>query len=177
MRFPAQPCFGGRAMLDRTTELPIETENLKICERCGSEFTARQGSGGKPQRFCSTDCRQAFHATARTAGMCDPADDLDSQRSQRAPTCSGSALVPAVIPRPESENAPAGNSEDFDWNDSPSVVLKEQPATAIYWNARGDLVIRQQGWPDDDSVILISENNAQAFLDKLCDAMGIPGFP
>jgi hypothetical protein len=44
------------------------------CEQCGQAFEPRKGSGGKPQRFCRPDCRQAFHA--------------DGQRSQRGPTFS-----------------------------------------------------------------------------------------
>jgi hypothetical protein len=57
------------------------------------------------------------------------------------------------------------------------VVLPEQQAVAIYWNERGDLVIRQErSWCDDaDHVVLIQRANIDAFIDKLCDVCGIPG--
>ena len=44
----------------------------QACEHCGGDFIPRTGSGGKPQRFCSPDCRTAFH---------------ERQRSQHGPTC------------------------------------------------------------------------------------------
>jgi hypothetical protein len=56
------------------------------------------------------------------------------------------------------------------------VILPEQPATACYFNPKGDLVIRQRNWPDGDSLILISANMVDQFLDKLTDACGIPSF-
>ena len=137
--------------------------NFKNCQRCGNEFKSRNGNGGKPQRFCSTACRQAFH----------------SQRSQRSPTCTLPTLVPAVIDQPKPENAPRATpepSEDFDWNDTESVVLTEQRETAIYWNPNGDLVIRQKCWPDDDVWVVISKSSVDQFLDKLTDICGIPSF-
>jgi hypothetical protein len=136
------------------------------CEQCGIAFTPRERSGGKPQRFCSTDCRQAFHSEARAGGSPD-------LRPQRAPTCSA---LPAVIdpPTPKSpRNAPEANS-DFDWNDADAVALAEQHETAIYWNPKGDLVIRQRSWIDDDSLIFISRDSVDQFVDKLCDVVGIP---
>jgi len=134
------------------------------CEQCGNEFEPRNGSGGKPQRFCSTACRQAFH----------------SQRSQRSPTCSAATLLPAVIEPPKPQNAPQATpepSEDFDWNKDDSVILHEQPATAVYFNKEGSLVIRQRRWPDDDSFIYIAESSIADFLDRLTDACGVPSVP
>jgi len=158
-------------MLDRTTAI----QNSKICEECGNGFDARQHGGGKPQRFCSSTCRLNFHAKARKAESREGSGDMDAQRANVRPTCSRAVVVyePPASAKPDAK--PAAKSE-FDWNDSESVILKRQPATAVYWNAAGDLVIRQQCWPEDDPVIVIAESNAQAFLDKLCDAMGIGGY-
>ena len=63
---------------------------------------------------------------------------------------------------------------DFDWSDPESLVLSEQPETAIYWNPRGELVIRQRRWPDDDSILFISASNVGQFVDRLTDIVGIP---
>jgi hypothetical protein len=54
------------------------------------------------------------------------------------------------------------------------VILPEQPATAVYFNPRGELVIRQKRWPDDDSFIYIAPDFVSEFIDKLCDIIGIP---
>jgi hypothetical protein len=67
-----------------------------------------------------------------------------------------------------------GKESDFDWSDQESVVLTEQPETAVYWNPRGELVIRQRRWPDDDPCIFISPHNVAAFIDRLTDLCGIP---
>ena len=50
----------------------------------------------------------------------------------------------------EEDLAPGKDTEleqevtEFDWSDTGSVILPEQPETAIYHNERGDLVIRQR---------------------------------
>ena len=33
------------------------------------------------------------------------------------------------------------------------VIITEQPETALYWNSRHQIVIRQRGWPGDDSFV------------------------
>jgi hypothetical protein len=57
--------------------------------------------------------------------------------------------------------------DDFNWNnpDEESIVLREQRATAVYRNRMGELIIRQQGWPDDDSFIYVTPENVTAFLE------------
>jgi hypothetical protein len=62
-------------MLDVTSpeSLPL-IQQQPTCEHCATPFAPREGSGGKRQRFCSPDCRAAFHANA--------------QHSQRSPTYS-----------------------------------------------------------------------------------------
>ena len=68
---------------------------------------------------------------------------------------------------------PAATPEDFDWTGD-NVVLLEQPATAVYFNRDGDLVIRQRAtFQDDDPAIFITVDNIDRFLDKLCDACGV----
>jgi hypothetical protein len=64
----------------------------------------------------------------------------------------------------------------FDWLNDNSVVLREQPETAVYFNADGALVIRQRAaWnQDDDPFVFISPANIGEFLDKLTDICGVP---
>jgi hypothetical protein len=141
-------------------DLSKRKTNFKTCEQCGSEFPPRNGSGGSRQRFCSSDCRGLFHK---------------SQRSQRAPACNHATLPPASQPKPENlPQATPEPSEDFDWSNDSSIILREQPTTAVYFNKEGSLVIRQRRWPDDDAFIYIAETCIADFLDKLTDACGIP---
>jgi hypothetical protein len=139
-------------MLEQTSSVAIETETARICDHCGGTFTPRAGSGGKPQRFCTNECKAAFH----------------SQRLDAAPTL---ANVGNVKP-----TAPVESGDDFDWAKAECVVLREQPATAIYHNPYGALVIRQErAWnQEDDPFIFIAPQNIMSFIDSLCDIAGIP---
>lgn len=57
---------------------------------------------------------------------------------------------------------------DFDWVDNADcVILKEQPATAIYHGKGGHIVIRQTNGLDDDVTILVTPENANAFMDGI----------
>lgn len=70
-------------------------------------------------------------------------------------------------------------ADEFDWSKAAELALPEQLAIAFYRNADGDLVIRQHAaWSEqEDSVIIISPNNEQQFIDKLTDFLGIPSAP
>ena len=74
---------------------------------------------------------------------------------------------------PAKKDEPADAGKDFDRNDD-DVVLRGQPETAVYFNPYGALVIRQLGWPDDDSIVVISTECIDRFIDKLTDIVGIP---
>ncbi|MBN9567420.1 MAG: hypothetical protein J0H79_07425 [Alphaproteobacteria bacterium] len=54
-------------------------------------------------------------------------------------------------------------TSDFDWDDyGDEVVVPEQAATAVYWNPRKEIVIRQkQAW-DEDSDTFITLDPASA---------------
>ena len=66
--------------------------------------------------------------------------------------------------------------DDFDWSSDPSVVLREQRATAVYLNRWNGLVIRQEkSWDEEsDPFLVITRENSDVFLDRLCDLLGIP---
>lgn len=88
---------------------------------------------------------------------------LDTERKPASAEAPNElAVVPDKKPEPE--------AKDFDWNaDDDSIILHEQPATAVYFNADNSMVIRQHRWPDDDAIIIISSTNIPEFLDKLTD--------
>jgi hypothetical protein len=133
------------------------------CENCGKGFEPRKG--GRAQRFCSPECRLAFHAEQRET---DKATIVAFKQR---------ATLPAVTPDlPEPKTSPAPTGEDFDWLNDNSVVLREQPETAVYFNRDGALVIRQRAaWnQEDDPFVFISPANIGEFLDKLTEACGVP---
>jgi hypothetical protein len=57
-------------------------------------------------------------------------------------------------------------SDDFDWAEDDSIIFHAQPATAVYTNRHGDVVIRQLG-EDEETFVFVRPENAQA----LCQAI------
>src|ERR1041385_3606287 len=53
-------------------------------------------------------------------------------------------------------------SDRLDCLDDPDVCVRSQRAVAVYLNDFGELVIRPQNWPEDDSIIVILPENAEA---------------
>jgi hypothetical protein len=64
------------------------------------------------------------------------------------------------------------HGENFDWAHDDAVVLREQPAVAVYTNPRNEVVIRQAcAWDeDDDTIIFVLPENARAVADALMAA-------
>lgn len=145
------------------SSLEVDIRTSTPCQQCGQPFVP--GKRGEKKRFCSEPCRLAFHAAQREAGKAALA-------SFKQP-CTVSAITP-ILPEPKTSPAPTG--EDFDWLNDNSVVLREQPETAVYFNRDGALVIRQRAaWnQEDDPFVFISPANIGEFLDKLTEACGVP---
>lgn len=61
------------------------------------------------------------------------------------------------------------HGEAFDWTHDDAIVLREQPALAVYTNPRNEVVIRQAcAWDeDDDTVIFVLPENARAVADAI----------
>lgn len=149
---------------DETGAIPQNAalSNTENCQQCDKPFIPRHG--GKPQLFCSETCRMAFHSEAREADK----TTLASLRERGTLPIPPAATMTHELP-------PVATGDDaFDWADDESVVLREQPMTAAYFNRNGELVIRQARWPDDDVFIYIAQNNLADFLDKITDIGGVP---
>jgi len=68
--------------------------------------------------------------------------------------------LPAVIPaKPTELPKVTGSENEFDWlRDKDDVVIETQRATAVYWNTRTQLVIRQAcDWNDDEDPFVFFE--------------------
>jgi hypothetical protein len=49
-------------------------------------------------------------------------------------------------------------SDDFEWHESADVVIRHQPAVAMYLNCDDQVVIRQRAdYPDDDQFVIIDQ--------------------
>ena len=52
-----------------------------------------------------------------------------------------------------------------DWNEDgvgdDDIAVAQQNQIAVYTNPRGDVVIRQRDWPDDDTIILVAPEYAE----------------
>jgi hypothetical protein len=58
----------------------------------------------------------------------------------------------------------------FDWSAAnEDVVLRMQPATAIYVNTVNQIVIRQEGVFDDDTITILNIESVPAFIRRLQD--------
>ncbi|MCK1578580.1 hypothetical protein IVB03_03020 [Bradyrhizobium sp. 168] len=57
--------------------------------------------------------------------------------------------------------------DDFDWNTDDSIILREQRATAVYRNRRGELTFRQKAdWGEErDSFVFVTPESEATFLD------------
>ena len=75
-----------------------------------------------------------------------------------------------LFPIPPAEPVQEEDHCEFDWNNSPSVILREQSATAAYYNPFGALVIRQRDpYGDADPFVVIEPENVAQFLSGLRD--------
>lgn len=76
---------------------------------------------------------------------------------------------PPIVP----QRTTADELSDFDWiKDKADIVLPEQPATAIYLNLRGDIVIRQERHDgEDDDLITVRPENVGALIRGLQKAV------
>jgi hypothetical protein len=164
---------GLASAIENTNTLATRNIQERVCPQCGNAFWPRNGSGGKAQKYCSAECRHAFHANEKPNV---------GQRAQRT-ALQTLALATGISPAQKAPDANA-DGDDYDEDDSPefdwskdNVVLVEQLKTAIYRNADDSLVLRQYSWPDDDQVIIITAASIDRFLDRLLDICGIQSYP
>jgi hypothetical protein len=152
---------------DAPTDIAADDKN---CRQCGSPFTPRKRTGGKPQEFCTATCRTTWHAAHPKARA---SSDAPSPLSQVE---AAKIAAPYVI---EAVKATAGaateaaqrnaKADDFDWTDKDDVICQAQPATAIYWNAANQVVLRQEAGPcdDHDPFLYFEPGNLPRLIERL----------
>jgi hypothetical protein len=85
-----------------------------------------------------------------------------------------------VIPSSEKAGIAAARcemntSDDFNWyNKDDSIVVRHQPATAVYTNPHGEVVVRQQDqYGDEDDFIYIAKDNALKVAQAILTEAGV----
>jgi hypothetical protein len=106
------------------------------------------------------------------------AQDLDRRLDQNETSMPGRELVPQRREEPQDRD----DDDRFDWSDEENVVCHEQPRSAVYFNPRGQVVIRQQADYhafDEDSFVFFSIENVPALIEALrvCIASNTPRPP
>jgi hypothetical protein len=107
-----------------------------------------------------------------------PCEQCDRRFAKRE--ASGSSPQHSCSPacryaaRSEAAAAKLAAHDRFDWFKDDSIVLEEQLPTAIYFNERNHLVIRQRAeYRDEDAFIYIAPQNLAEFIDRLTDVVGV----
>jgi hypothetical protein len=145
-------------------EAPQQVDNsvplsgqARRCDQCGKPFGPKKHGGGSPRRFCTYECRMAWHT------------------GQRKPACT---LVPknsVSRSRQSPGNAPANVFRDFGRTAQKSRTLSEKLNTTMFRNGHG-LLIRQSCNRQDDRWILISNASIDTFIETLAElAKDSPG--
>lgn len=60
--------------------------------------------------------------------------------------------------------------QKFDWNDQDgkeSTIIPAVEAVAVYENASGEIAIRQQGYGDNDHIVVISKHHVKVLVKRL----------
>jgi hypothetical protein len=134
-------------------------EPTTTCQRCGKSFEPIQ-RGGKPQRYCSVECRKGRA----------PNDQTNAERTTKGTPTNAEVVHNGVHP----DVHPDAGDEASAFPDHENVVLQAQDLTSIYFNNDNSLVIRQHRWPDEDHWIIVTRDNIETFLDELTDRCGVP---
>ena len=59
------------------------------------------------------------------------------------------------------------SDEFFDWENDPSIILRDQAAVAAYYNPSGELVVRQRDSMGCEAVLFVAPENISQFLHGL----------
>lgn len=73
-------------------------------------------------------------------------------------------LAPLDNPTVESTQELSPQDPGFDWQNDPSVILRDQAGVAAFHNRFGELVIAQRDTLGSEGVIFIAPENVERFL-------------
>jgi hypothetical protein len=53
------------------------------------------------------------------------------------------------------------STHQFDWSNEDDLAVREQMATALYFNEGGDVVVRQRDFYEEDGIIVLTRDSAR----------------
>ena len=136
------------------------------CEHCSEPFAPRKCKGGKPQRFCSPECRTAHGNANRSTGEHSPVDELGRGADLLANAFELKPTSPAARPIEAVKESP--------WQGR----IDRQYATQIVGVENGchlDVHIEQEGQhgsDDEMARIIVSSANVVRFAKMVLWAAG-----
>lgn len=159
--------------LARVDALPPDRceQGERRCRHCERPFKPRTKTGGRPQLYCSPECRTAFHA--------EHANETPNASQRRKPHV-GMPSATSTVPAEEREEPLQGHESGYEpWDNEDAFKLPEQGLVAVYPNNHEQIVIREKAGPFDevDSCVFIHRKNLVALIDKLCEFAGIGSAP
>ena len=122
----------------------------KCCEQCGNSFKSKKHGGGSPQRFCSRECRMAWHS------------------AQRKPACTPETATAGPelpdLPKKAVEDTPEPNS-GFEGPTGISIFIDD--------SGLGIAILRKRQRHDLET-INIAAKNVRELVDRLFDIASVP---
>lgn len=121
------------------------------CKHCGKLYEPRRRSGGKPQRFCSSACRFAFHQRG--------------QRDELGPTCNSPSAESSAATQVDPKNEPA---KEHCWSIEPQAEVR------VWAVNDGSIEIEQKSpmGEEDDQRIFVAAPNAVRLARMILYAAG-----
>lgn len=118
----------------------------------------------------AVDCQTGENRLIDAKGLFDRSSNREPPDSEKkSPDRPASTVRADLRNLGPAENTPeAEPSQAFDW--AANRIIEEQPETAVYWNQRGSVSIRQWGGGshEDDVIVTIDEVYLDRLIEKLC---------
>ena len=134
---------------------------LLECKHCGKPFQPRRRSGGKPQRFCSSACRFAFHQRG--------------QRDEGGPTYNSPSAEPSAATQAEPKNSDRLTEHESDEQPNEWCWSIEPQAEIHVWAVKDGSIEIEQKSPlgeENDQHILVAAPNAVRLARTILYAAG-----
>ena len=65
-------------------------------------------------------------------------------------------------------------TKEFDWENDPSIIVRDQAAIAVQYSEAGELVVRQRDTLGAEAILYVAPENIPQFLKGLSDRASRP---
>jgi hypothetical protein len=147
-------------MTDTTTESGLDLIPATTAKRCLSEATSEATSDAAAKALSNAERQRRYRDRRKSRNEIDDRSNGGSN---------------------EGSNEGSNDQRDDERCDErygrrfrDMMLCAPQDGISITFDEDGGATIKQERWPDEDVEITIHRDNVQTFLDKLCDALGVP---